>query len=165
MNSYSRLICVFFLFLATSLRADELRVNDLPPRFNYFDSDGNFVDLQRLSGEYPIVLSFFTTYCQPCKKELPFLRNHSKNETLYRLVLVNSENAPETKLRSFLRSIGVTHPVVADRDEQIAKKFLIEKFPYTLYIGKSGKIIRIETGFQDGYAADLIKTLTQLQDL
>ena len=151
--------------LITSHITAEMHAENQPPRFNFFDSNGDLIDLQRLAGETPVVISFFTTYCQPCRKELPFLQRQSKNGLLYKLVLVHSENVAETRLTAFLRTIGVTHPVIADRDEQIARKFGINKFPYTLYIGKSGKIIRTETGFQDAHAADLIKTLAQLWDL
>ncbi len=43
------------------------------PRFALFDLKGNLVTLSTLIKEKPVVLSFFASYCYPCKREVPAL--------------------------------------------------------------------------------------------
>ena len=57
------------------------------------------VDLQSMTtgGKKAVVLSFFATYCEPCKKELPFLEKmHEKyRDQGLAVVVVNIDTKPE----------------------------------------------------------------------
>ena len=41
------------------------------PSFTVYDGDGNATELSEVLGKRPIVVNFWTSWCPPCRSELP----------------------------------------------------------------------------------------------
>ena len=54
-----------------------LNKGDPSPKFNYPDQNGNKVSLDDLKGKY-VYVDVWATWCGPCKKEIPFLKEMDK---------------------------------------------------------------------------------------
>ena len=85
-------ILLFFLLSQNTFTqkssTDSIKINDTAPKFVLQSLEGEHVFLRDYCGElrqpwknkikYIVILSFFTTYCQPCLKEIPELEKLSE---------------------------------------------------------------------------------------
>ena len=90
-----------------------------------------------------LIVDFFGTWCVPCIKALPelsALQRQFKDEI--RILLVSDESAG--KLEGFIKKQSVfTLPVVVDEQGTFIKLFQPPSYPYTVIVGKNGKVIAI----------------------
>lgn len=93
-----------------------------------------------------ILLNFWATWCGPCVREMPafpmLLEKYGEELTL---LAVNAGEAEKT-VKSFLEKNGYEFPVAADPDNEINSLYPSEGIPYTVLIGRDGKIASIHLG-------------------
>jgi thiol-disulfide isomerase/thioredoxin len=90
-----------------------------------------------------LIIDFFGTWCVPCVKALPGLSAlQDKYKDQIRVVLISSE--PEIKLTAFFnKQKNFTLPVIVDEQERVINKFQPPAYPYTVIVGRGGKVIAI----------------------
>jgi len=128
-----------------------------------------WVSLERLVGSAAahagarlVLLSFFASWCEPCKKELPFLMQLDRiyRERGLRVVSVDidGDELGIEAARKLVGQPGLRHPVGSDRFQILARRYLGDKapLPSVFLIRKDGTIVRIERG----YARDAPSFLT-----
>ncbi len=87
------------------------------------------------------ILDFFGTWCSPCVKALPHL-NKLNDQFSDRIAVVLISTEEEKNLLSFIKARSAfVLPVIADIDSKISNLFMPPSYPYTVIIGKDGKII------------------------
>jgi thiol-disulfide isomerase/thioredoxin len=150
---------------ATSL-ADEEVAEGLPaPPFtlrtiNQEASGVPVVSLDRYVGAEPedaearvMLISFFASWCGPCKKEMPYLQQlHSMyRDQGLRVVSVNidREEPAIADARAMIAQAKVTFPVLSDRFNFLARRYLGEQspLPSVFIVNRDGTIARIEKGY------------------
>jgi peroxiredoxin len=96
--------------------------------------------LSDYAGRY-ILLNFWATWCEPCKKEMPEL------EALYEglkdrnlVVLAVSMEETADKVGKFLESNPFKFPVLADPDGEVARLYGVDSIPLTYLITPGGAI-------------------------
>jgi len=157
--------------LAAWLALPSLADDDLPsegqpaPSFqlralNPEEAGRDFVRLDRFAGEEPedpgsrvVLLSFFASWCAPCQKEMPLL------EQLHRMyrdrglrvisVDIDREESGIAEARRQIRAARVTYPVLSDRFNLLARRYLGDKspLPSVFLVRRDGTIARIERGY------------------
>lgn len=115
---------------------------------------GGSVKFSDFVGKKPIVISFWATFCKPCKAEMPFLQKLHETYGAQGLVVVGiSLDTPETEagVRTFLDKNRFTYTQCIDRQSQ-ALDVLNPKsvLPYLVLVDKSGKIVMTKDGFTVG---------------
>lgn len=153
--------------------AEDLRPGDPAPAFvakTYDDADFYLRDYcgeprgKRYRQERNIlVLSFFATWCKPCKEEIPVLQELStkyKGEGVL-FYLVNKGEGRDT-VGDFLYERVVTLPVLMDRYEVLAKKYCVRELPTLVVIGKDGRLAEYHTGYHESYQRALAFKLDSL---
>lgn len=106
-----------------------------------------------------VLLSFFATYCGPCKKEMPFL---AALDEAYRdkglLVLSVSIDQDKDKIdeaKQLAKESGVKFPVLSDRFNIVAKRWGIAKLPCVYIITGDGTVAMQKVGYEGGATAAL----------
>jgi len=158
-----------FLFLVSILSS---QTNNFAPDFRLKEySTGKSVSLEKLlDGKTIVILSFFDTKCEPCKKELPHLENISKKFVdSVKVFLISLDDKPENVLPEYIKKYNVTIPVLIDPMGYLAgEKYGVTKYgraevPQIFVIGKDGKIKKHFKGYQPNLEEILAKTIEQLK--
>ncbi len=116
------------------------------PTFALQTMDGETVDLASLAGA-PVVLNFWSTWCQPCKIEHPHLQQaaqvYGARGVVFLGVLYQDE---EAKARPFLKRNGSVFPTLVDPGQRVAIDYGVAGVPETFIITKDGQIARKFSG-------------------
>lgn len=123
------------------------------PNFTLENLEGELFTLSDYVGEGPIVISFWATWCTPCKKELPHLQALTNNYNDDGLTLITiAEDAPKTqpKVRPYIKSKKFTFPVLLDPDNEILHLFQGSALPYQVIIDNDGNILETHQGYNPG---------------
>ena len=158
------------ILLSSSLLA-EFKVGDEAPTFFVRDlAEKNFFFSDTLKSGKPAVLSFFATWCGPCRAEMPELDtlSHSYKDINFYLVNVSGLQQGERVLkedpkqvRKMIESLGTKMPVHMDKYGNAAKKYEALILP-RLVIIDSGKIAYAHTGYDDNDDKKFIEVLKGL---
>ena len=115
--------------------------------------DGKQVRLSVLLEEGPLLVSFWATWCAPCKKEMIFLEEfHQKyNENSFRVLAISTDSPKSmSKVKSYIRAKKYTFLVGIDPNQEIAKKMNALLMPTTLILNKDRKVSWYHQGFIPG---------------
>jgi cytochrome c biogenesis protein CcmG, thiol:disulfide interchange protein DsbE len=100
-----------------------------------------------------VLLSFFATYCEPCKKEMPLLASlydAYKDKGLgVVLVSIDTEEPKVQVAKELANKAGVKFPVLTDRFALVAKRYFIAKLPCVYVIDAAGKVTLVNIGYND----------------
>ncbi len=105
-------------------------------------------------GKKPMVISFWATFCKPCKAEMPFLQKLHETYASQGLVVIGiSLDTPETEagVRSFIDKNKFTYIQCIDR-QSLATDTLNPKsvLPFLLLVDPKGTIVLTKDGFTVG---------------
>lgn len=101
---------------------------------------GETVSLSDLRGK-AVVINFWATWCLPCRTEMPALERTwtaFRNEGLV-ILAVNLQESPE-RVAAFTQELGLTLPVLLDRDGLAFSKYQVQLYPTTFFVGRDGVI-------------------------
>ena len=106
-----------------------------------------------------VVLSFWATWCGPCKEEMPHLQALHEAHADEGLAIVSiSTDDPRTfgQVKPFIRSRGYTFTVVSDRQGEVANVYNPGKtLPWTVIIDRKGEVVESYGGYNPGDEAAL----------
>jgi peroxiredoxin len=118
-------------------------------------------------GVKAVLLSFMASFCEPCKKELPYLESlqaRYRDQGL-RVVLVSIDSEPEgqKKVEALLAEHHVTFPVLKDRFRLVARRWLGSQspLPSVFLVRPDGIIARVHRGYSEDASTLLDKEVTQ----
>jgi len=121
----------------------------LMPTFAGYSLDGEFVRSKALTENGGgVIVSFFATYCGPCKVGMPIIEQEVAKNEKWKVVFVNV-GEEEAKVKQMLSSMGLKSTVVMDTHGTIGKRFGVgDSLPKTFIVGPSGKVgtIFVEEG-------------------
>ena len=122
------------------------------PAFALESLNGGRVDLASLRGR-PVILTFFASWCLPCRKELPlFLSAQGRHPGLALVGIVfQDEPAPA---RVFRNAIGGDWPGLIDPGGAVARTYAVVGIPRTYFIDRDGVVRAIKIGEIDKPALD-----------
>ncbi|WP_077213015.1 peroxiredoxin family protein [Bacillus dakarensis] len=100
--------------------------------------DGKTVKLSDYKGQR-IMLNFWTTWCPPCKAEMPDMEAlHKEKGEEIKIVSVNID--PDNDVAGFVEEYGLTFPILLDKKEDVMKQYNIISIPTTFFIDEDGII-------------------------
>jgi thiol-disulfide isomerase/thioredoxin len=124
--------------------------------FQATDISGRAIDLAPHVGRDVLVVSFWATWCEPCKAEMPFLQSFHERYEKDGLVIVSvSIDGPDTaaEVAPYVRKQGFGFPVIVDEDGALAQRLNpASTAPYVLVIDRTGKVVKRVAGFQPSEA-------------
>lgn len=120
----------------------------LAPDFSAELNNGDTFKLSEHKGEV-ILLNFWATWCPPCVGEMPaFEKLYKEYGDKVQIIAVNSQEE-QAVVDEFIKEKGYTFPIAYDMSGKVGKTYQIVNLPYTLVIGKDGRIEKTFTGARD----------------
>lgn len=142
----------------------ELRVGDVQPVFRVVLSDSTLYDSSVRDGRV-VVLTFFNTSCNDCRRELPVLQrvcDAYREDGAVRFVCISREE-DETSIAAFWRQNSLTLPYSAQTDRRIYNLFASSAIPRTYIIDKKGILRFIYTDDPLATEAQLLAAVRTLR--
>lgn len=151
------------LSFSTPAFADEARSK--APDFSLRSVAGERVKLSDYQGKV-VLLSFWATWCSPCKQELPVLQNFlDKHGAEGLAVLAVNIDDPKTasEVRRFVTDKKLTMPVPLDPEAEVLGKFNPKQaLPFLAIVDREGRLAFRHTGFGEGAEKKIEEEVAQL---
>lgn len=156
------LLAVSALFLTAGLHAQELpttQIKDLESGKKVAFND--IIEKGKVT-----VVSFWATWCIPCKKEIKNISNALpkwKQEADFNFVTISiDETRAEGIARTYAKSQGWSFPYYIDPNSDLKRSLNYQSVPFTLIIDKTGKIAFRHTGYEEGGEAQVLEKIKEL---
>lgn len=125
------------------LLPQSLEVGDLAPDFVSEDVYGNKISL---SDFQPVLLVFWATWCGYCAKELPDLKNFTRDyQDKIQIIAVSSGESKET-IKNYIKEKDVNFLMLLDENREVWNIYLVRGTPSHFLIDTGGKIVTLRPG-------------------
>jgi len=164
--NFPRLIAVLFFVGIASVSFAQ---NKTLPDVSVQELNGKKVDIQDYSDNGKItVLSFWATWCVPCKKELDNIAEYYEDwqeDYDMELVAISIDNARSaTKIKTVVDSKGWEYDILSDKNGDLKRALNFQAVPYTIVIDQEGNIVYRHDGYVEGDEFELEEVLKKLSD-
>jgi thiol-disulfide isomerase/thioredoxin len=118
-----------------------------------------------LSGQHGkvVILTFWASWCGPCKRELPILEGAQRAVGKDKLVVfaVNYRDRPEALAAIKKLASDWQISVMADPGDRAARLYSISSIPHLFMIGRDGKVVANHLGYGDRSLKELLADINQ----
>lgn len=125
------------------LSGRSVKIGQSAPGYAAKTLDGETVRLSEFEGKKAVLLNIWATWCEPCREEMPKLQKLYEEYQDDGLVVVGvsvDSKGQEESIRQFVKSVGVTFPILHDPDKRVVPTFQTIGTPESILINKSGEI-------------------------
>ena len=161
MKSFKFILAAVAVMLTASVASAQL------PSVKLKDVKGRTVDTATLNnGGKPMVISFFASWCKPCKRELNAISEVYDDwveETGVKLYAISIDKAQEAaKVKANADADGWEYEILLDPNSEFKGALGIQQIPHVLIIDGTGKIVESRSGYTEGSEGHIIEKLRTL---
>jgi len=141
-------------------------INDRAPEFTLPDMTGASISLPDMKGKV-VLIDFWATWCQPCKKEFPELnRLADKHKDADFVILAINLDKKKENAAEFLDRLGLTLSknmvVLFDPGSAVVSSYAARAMPTSYILDKTGVIRNVHLGFNE---ADPARWVAEIEPL
>lgn len=154
---------ILMLFLMAFIMPDGKKV----PSVQIQTLDGRNVNTSTFSnGGKPMLISFWATWCSPCKKELNAIAevyDEWKKETGVKVIAISIDDSKSSnKVAPYVNGKGWEFEEYLDVNSDFKRAIGVNNPPQTFLIDGKGEIVWQHVGFKDGDEAQYIEALRKV---
>ena len=151
------------LFCTTITLAQEKSL----PNIDVKTLQGKTINIQDLENDgNPMVISFWATWCKPCKKELNTIAevyDDWQEETGVKLIAISIDDTRSmSKVAPYVNSSDWDYEVYLDSNSDLKRAMGVSTVPHTFLINGEGKIVWNHKGYIDGDEEELYEQIQHL---
>jgi len=143
--------------LASHDSISELRGKSAP-NFMLTTLEGGKVSLDQYRGKKKVVLSYWASWCGPCRVELPqlkhFYEKYHKDNSDFEILAISIDDDREAA-ETFAQKTKLPFPVLLDLGHEAADAYSVEAIPAMFVVDKDGKIQQTDTGLDEALEVKL----------
>lgn len=141
------------------------KVPERVPELQLPASDGRIHSLTEWKGR-PLVVNFWATWCEPCRREIPLLQALRREQSANRLEIVGIAVDSRESVQKYATEHEIDYPLLVGEREglQAAAAFGMEMvLPFSVFADREGRVVTLKVGELHRDEAELI--LARIQDL
>jgi cytochrome c biogenesis protein CcmG/thiol:disulfide interchange protein DsbE len=164
---FQTLFVCMALFAFGAANASAQKGGDKLPSVSVKDLNGKTVNIKQSVKEGQItVISFWATWCSPCKKELDNVADlyptWQKKYNVHLIAVSVDDARTSGKVKSTVDSKGWDYTVLLDSNEELKRALNISSVPFTLLINQKGEIVYTHSGYKAGDEKHLEEKIKEL---
>ena len=140
--------CLFVAILSSCIGGSDegsgsTAIGDRAPKFSLKALDGTTVSSSSLEGNL-VILNFWATWCEPCLKEIPDLKQVAASSGAKVVGIALDEDGMKS-VKPFVDSHGINYTVLLG-DQDLFQRFNGLGIPYTLVLDRAQRVVKIYRG-------------------
>ena len=156
--------CIFVLLLSVSF---SLQAQKSLPDVNVKTLEGKSINIKSFAENNKItVLSFWATWCSPCKRELDAIADiypDWQDEYDMELVAVTIDDARAlAKVKPMVASKGWEYTILSDANGDLQRALNFQTVPMTFLLDKDGNVVYTHSGYNVGDELELEDKIREL---
>ncbi|MGO9802567.1 MAG: redoxin domain-containing protein [Steroidobacteraceae bacterium] len=135
------------------------------PDFSLPDLQGKPHRLADYGGR-PLIVNFWATWCEPCRREIPLLKELRRENSRNSFEMVGIAIDNKDSVRKFVHELGIDYPVLVGEKgglEAVSAFGMDTVLPFTVFADTQGRIVTLKIGELHRDEASFI--LERLSDL
>ena len=127
-----------------------VREGNAAPAFTLTDITGKKVSLRDHLGQ-PVIVNFWATWCDPCRRELPLLNNAAHRLGALSILALDQGESAST-ITPFLNQVLGTNVAITtllDGDHQVGDAYAVAGLPVSVFIDPGGIVRAVHIGELD----------------
>lgn len=130
-------------------------------------TDGTKFNMADISNDgKPIVISFWATWCSPCKKELENISEvyeEWQKETGVKLIAVSVDDARNSsKVAPYIKAKDLPYEVYIDENQDFKRAMNVNMVPHTFLVDGNGNIVWDHNNYIEGDEDHLYEKIKEL---
>jgi peroxiredoxin len=159
---FTAIFAGFFLF-SNFITSD----GDKIPSATVKTLDGKQISTSTFSNDgKPIIISFWATWCKPCKKELDAIAEEYENvqkETGVKLIAISIDDARSSgKVVTDVKTKGWKYEVYIDENQDFKRAMNVNNVPHTFLVNGNGEIVWSHNSYAEGDEEKLFDNVRKL---
>jgi peroxiredoxin len=134
------------------------QINKKAADFSLPALDGKTISLADYRGNKKVVISYWASWCGPCRLELPmladFYRKYHKDSSDFEILAISIDEN-RSAAEGFATSAKLPFPVLLDVDNKVADSYSVESIPSMFVIDPKGTIVYGNTGMDEALETQL----------
>jgi thiol-disulfide isomerase/thioredoxin len=150
-------VTIALLLSLSSMAREPTKLNpgDTPPQLLGTTMEGDEIDAGKFAGKV-LVVTFWASWCGPCKKELPILEGIQRaGKDGVKVVAVNIEDREQFK-RVAKALTSLTLQITHDYRKLSSDAYGVRGIPHLVLIGRDGKVISVHRGYSEASVDSII---------
>ncbi len=154
---------VLFL-LINGLFATDTGIGKTIPDIELKLLNGKKTSIHKLLKDGPMIIDFWATWCEPCKKQMYHLNKFHKHfkDAGFKVLTINTDTPKSMgKVKSYVRSKKFEFMVAVDPNNQVMRKLRVKLMPTTILVDKDGNILYRHQGYLPGDEVNILAHITE----
>jgi peroxiredoxin len=118
------------------------------PDFTLDTLGGEFATLSAYRSKV-VIVNLWASWCGPCRAEMPAIQKvyaANRQRGLEVLAVNSTFQDSQADAQEFAQNLGLTFPILLDRDGAVSKRYLLRALPSTFFIDRKGVIRSVVFG-------------------
>ena len=132
-----------------------MQLGDATKNLSKFSNNGN-----------PIIISFWATWCKPCKAELNTIAEEYDDwvdETGVKLIAISIDDArSSTRVEPYINAQGWEYMILLDPNGDYKRAMNVNNVPHTFLVNGNGKIVWDHNNYSPGDEDELYEKLVNI---
>ena len=158
---------ILSIFLIAFFTVSSFSQNRTLPSVKVKNLKGSLVDIQTIENDgKPIVISFWATWCKPCKKELNAIAEAYEDwqdNTGVKLIAISIDDSRSaSKVKPYVNASGWEYEIFLDPNRDLSRSLGVSTVPHTFLLDGNGNIVWEHRGYIEGDEEELLEQIEHI---